>query len=472
MLHTADRAQARERYQALRARHPVFTYEGYRTEVRPDGLVVGQRFRLAPDLVFTPRIVIAGLDTDRLAGLPGTVLDAVAFQLGMAELFSYWKAACSPRIHVAAGALDDTELAWWQDLLTHGMAEFFWRNGVLDELQRGPVTWQADGPWHPPVDRDQAPAGPRAPGGPGHPDSPRALHLLSGGKDSAAGLAVLEHAGRSLRLLLVNPTSSAQAVAEAAGHPAVVVRRRIDPGLLALNDAGYLNGHTPFSSYLAVLGWAVAVLTGADEVVTANTTSDEAPNVAEHGVVVNHQYSKTLAFEQAFAAYLERSLGGRVRYYSAVRPLDELATVGVLARRPELLARISSCDAAPATERWCRRCHKCLSTFVLLAGVAGAAQASALLGADLLAEPALEPRLADLLAPEGERPWQCTATPEEIAAALRRIAAADGAERHPLVARGLALAEAGGVGPRPAVDWQQRGRTPDEIVAALRSLAA
>lgn len=54
----------------------------------------------------------------------------LVFQLGMVELVSYWKITCSPRVEVAAGALEPEQISWWKTLYFGGLGEFFYVNGI------------------------------------------------------------------------------------------------------------------------------------------------------------------------------------------------------------------------------------------------------------------------------------------------------------------------------------------------------
>ena len=48
-----------------------------------------------------------------------------------------------------------------------------------------------------------------------------------------------------------------------------------------MNDTGeYLNGHTPYSAYLALAAMLTGYLRGNDVVVAGNSRSDDEPNVS------------------------------------------------------------------------------------------------------------------------------------------------------------------------------------------------
>src|SRR5207247_6245308 len=130
-----------------------------------------------------------------------------------------------------------------------------------------------------------------------------------GGRDSALAAGLLKRAGQEFTCMMLNPSSAAQKIArQVSTSDPVIVRRSIRPELLELNRQGYLNGHTPFSAYLAFLGAACLLLYGYSDIVVANERSSDEGNVHYRGREINHQYSKSLRFETRFDEYLHRFL--------------------------------------------------------------------------------------------------------------------------------------------------------------------
>ena len=87
------------------------------------------------------------------------------------------------------------------------------------------------------------------------------LVLVGGGKDSALSLELLKYSENESRCFALNPHPSFYRTIETAGYQkenVLEAQRSIDPTLLELNARGYLNGHTPFSAYLAFLSTLVA----------------------------------------------------------------------------------------------------------------------------------------------------------------------------------------------------------------------
>src|SRR5690606_482644 len=62
--------------------------------------------------------------------LSSQTLDNYALHLGLAEVFSYWKAAIPEEIAITAAELSSEQLEFWHDLLIKGMGEFFYVNQI------------------------------------------------------------------------------------------------------------------------------------------------------------------------------------------------------------------------------------------------------------------------------------------------------------------------------------------------------
>src|SRR5688500_10187388 len=114
-------AKGAQGLEVLRARHPRFIYERFSLNRSDDALQVRFHFRTEPNLEFTPEITFTHVDWQRVDSLPPGLLENLIFHLGLIETLSYWKAACSPEIRIKAGPLDAEQIAFFLDLLRHGM---------------------------------------------------------------------------------------------------------------------------------------------------------------------------------------------------------------------------------------------------------------------------------------------------------------------------------------------------------------
>ena len=384
------------RFEELRERYPVFRYERFDIERSSSRLTAKFEFSAPPDISFAPEVHFEGPPD-------GEFSESVIFHLGLIECFSYWKATASPAIQVLAGTLNEDQIAWWHDLLIHGMGEYFYRNDIdftVPDLVR--IVSNGAGSIRPPYTA-------ALPG--------RSLLAVGGGRDSALAAALLRDSQHPFTCMMLNPSSAARKIAamSAKANP-VVVQRAICPGLLELNRRGYLNGHTPFSAYLAFLGAACLLIYGYSNVIVANERSSEEGNVRFHESEINHQYSKSLRFEERFDEYLKTYLASGARYFSLVRPLYELQIGKAFSRFPEFFELFKSCNRN-RSDSWCGQCPKCVSVFLTMCPFVPNDDLSAVFGRDLLQREETIPILRELAGFE-VKPFECVATANEIVAAL------------------------------------------------------
>ncbi|MEX5717556.1 hypothetical protein [Geodermatophilus maliterrae] len=408
-------------------------------------------YRLGED-EFTERLT---LDPSLLTGpVPfhaSPALDLVHLVMGT----SYYKLAAPGRV-VVEGAVTAAQLAVAQAAYTDGLGEFA-------AVNRLPVPHRVEFDaelWEP----EQAGTG----GGRG------ALLPVGGGKDSALALVVIPDG----TALAINPTGAQRDVARAAGVPLVEVRRRLDPLLAERTAQGGLNGHVPVTAINSAISTLVAVLGGHGPVVFANERSADEETLTIGGASVNHQYSKSFAFEQLFAA-AAAELG--VGYFSLTRQLSELATVAAVAALP-LRADILSCNRSytqrhtggQAEQRWCLHCDKCLFTFLCFAVFLRPAEAEGMFGGNPLADPSLADGFRKLWATE--KPFDCVGERAESAAAMAHLAASRSWGDAPVVrllgAEAAAAAEVTGATVARFLAPRGGHAVPERYLEALRQVLA
>jgi hypothetical protein len=410
------------RVEQLRGTHPRFIYDSFAIERLDEALKLRFRFMIGSDICFTPETTIEAVDWARVETLKAGVVEEFAFHLGLIEMLSYWKATCSPEILVNAGFLDARQISWWTDLLLYGMREFFYVNQIdftQPDFVRIASTTQKRYSSASGLSMTKPQKGEGSLDTDDLPLPNRDLVLMSGGKDSALSAQLLRETGKEFHCLLLNPTPAAEAITAQAGDRApITVRRTIDPRLLTLNQTGYLNGHTPFSAYLAMLGVTCAAFFGYRRVIVANERSADEGNVEFLGREVNHQYSKTVHFEGSFRRYVQTYLTGGVQYFSLLRPLYEIQIARLFARYRHYFVNFTSCNRKQSEGGWCKQCAKCLSTFTLLYPFLRTEDVTRIFGEDLFKRAEAIPLVRELLGLTEHKPFECVGTKEEMLVAF------------------------------------------------------
>ena len=392
-----------EKYLSLRRQYPVFEYLAYHYSVEADGLHLWFDFRMG-DIEFHPTAIV-----ERRPFLDFSAdIDTIVFNIGMVELVSYWKCACPPTVKVLCGSLTDSQLAFWRKLYWHGLGEFFYTNGISEtpeaflEIENGEL--KIDN-WLPHSDNSQF----------SNLKSQFYLVPIGGGKDSVVTLELLRRAGKTIRPLIMNPRGATVECAAKAGFPideVLVIRRTIDPTLLDLNAKGYLNGHTPFSAMLAFYTQLASALSGIPNVALSNESSANESTVI--GTSVNHQYSKSLEFEDDFREYC----GNTFNYFSFLRPLSELQIAMLFSRFTAYHDVFRSCNVGSKQDIWCGHCAKCLFAYIILSPFIEPARLNQIFGKSMLEDTTLEHEFLQLTGKAETKPFECVGTVSEVNAAL------------------------------------------------------
>lgn len=392
----------------LQKKYPEFIYESFDWKISDGDLVAGFYFRLG-DIEFHPSIVIRGIHENQIEKIGAAAVSNLVFNMGLAEIPSYWKAACSPKIVVKAGWLDKGQINFWQDLIFN-MGQFFYENKL---------------PFIKPVFEILAPK-PKKPPVVVKRFLNRYLVPLGGGKDSLVTLEIIRRAGKEAATFTLNANAGLKEVAEVAGAMNIYVERKIDARLVGMKTQGYLNGHTPFSSILAVLGVGLGVIFDFKHIAISQERSSNEGNIGYLGKNINHQYSKTLEFENKFRKYSRRYLAKNVDHFSFLRPLYEIQISKIFSGYPKYFGSFLSCNksftiAARETNsgaKWCGQCSKCLSVFAMLYPFIGKERTVEIFGTDLFENKNLLPVMLELLGEGGCKPLECVGTFEEMRAAF------------------------------------------------------
>jgi hypothetical protein len=385
------------------AAYERFIFESY--DYDPGARTVNLRYSLDGRVHFTETFTLPA----HLKLSPGHPdLDAALFALHLSGGASYYKTYCPRRIEVRSGRLSAGQAEFWNQLYTHGLGEFFYRNQIdFRGLVRFPVSDVS------PVKPHVRQALPK-----------RALVPFGGGKDSLVTTELLRTAGVNQTLFRLRAHPIITELAHLADLPLVEVDRRLDPQLFELNAAGAYNGHVPITGHISFLTIVVALLAGYDSVFFSNERSSSYGNVEYLGMMVNHQWSKSLAAEQAIRSYIETFVTGSVRYLNLLRPLSELHIAQIFSRHPQYLGHATSCnrnwtlaERGPDAPRWCGECPKCAFSYLLLSAYLDDAELSATFGRNLFDQPDLIPLYRELWGVEGFKPFECVGTPDETKAA-------------------------------------------------------
>ena len=405
-----------------------FRYDRYRFDAASGLLTCGYSL---DDWRFEEQIRVPPADPETAP----QAIDAAARLVFLLAGVSYYKTAAPARIDLGEVVATDAERAFLHSFYLDGLGEFAYRNQLdLTDLR---------------IDGHRAPPGVSTPARLPEPQpsrprsaskssrSTRPLVPFGGGIDSVVTVEWVRAGHPDTALFVANWQGDRfEAIEEPAAVtrlPVVRAERTLDPALdpRTAADRGFLNGHVPVTGILSAIAVLTAVLTGRDSVVMSNEWSASSATIDTATGAVNHQYSKSLAFEAGFRQLLAANPVIDVDYFSALRPYSELWVAERFARLSQYHRHFRSCNRAFHMDRgkrldhWCGHCDKCCFIDLILAPFLPRQELVAIFGGhEPLADPALADRFRSLVGLTGtSKPFECVGDIGESRTALRLAAA-------------------------------------------------
>lgn len=331
------------------------------------------------------------------------------YVLAIACSISYFKLHLAPRIHTE-WQLSNTEKDFWEWIFRNGFSELIYQNRldwkIVDDIR---ITFSDKLPFLYTDAQENTML------------ENKAIVGIGGGKDSSVAVALLKKMEipvlgfatkvRSIPLLQENT--------KALGVPLVEVVRKTDPQLLTLRENVYL-GHIPISLVYAITGVVIAEYTKSKYVVVGNETSADESNTEWLDREVNHQWSKTSAFEKKVQDFVHSTIHRDITYFSILRPFGGLQITNLFTKIcPHVIPFFSSCNknftvTEGGAKRWCGVCAKCVGTYVLLGTSLSLEQRISLFGEDIYQNTDLTILTKELFGLSPIKPFDCVATRSEM----------------------------------------------------------
>jgi hypothetical protein len=326
---------------------------------------------------------------------------------------SYYKATAPETIDLGTLPIRPAERDFLRAYFVDGLGEFAFTNGL--DLRAIEIVGGTSAPpaaaLELPLDRPLIPFG--------------------GGIDSIVTVELLrDRFPESALFILSRPNDPFAAIERAAAitaTPIVRAERELDPQILRSTEYGWFNGHVPITGILSAIAVTAAVLDGRGAVVMSNEWSASSSNLTHHGHPINHQYSKSLSFENGWRDVLAGSVGRGFEYFSELRPFSELWIARQFAALTQYHRAVHSCnrafhqDPARRQDSWCGQCDKCCFIDLILAPFLPAGDLRDIFsGREPLDDPALLDQFRTLLdLSDQPKPFECVGDVAECRAAAQ-----------------------------------------------------
>ncbi len=385
-----------------------FIFKDCRYDTEAHSLFLDYAYSSGPS--FTEQIIFPDAKTD-FCQEEEKALSSLMKMLHLAAGISYYKAYCPTRITIENQELSQEEADFFYKFYLMGLGEF----SVENDLDLRNII-------HFPISKNKK-------------SQASTLQLpkmsvvpIGGGKDSLVSLEILRKSGQPFRPIAINAGKPILDVISRAQCPKpILITRKIDPNLFQLNDQGAYNGHVPITGILSFIMAFASVLYGYDTVVMSNEQSANEGNMVQNGMDINHQYSKSLEFEQDFSQFMTDNVLNNFYYFSLLRPLSESGIAALFARTSKYFSTFKSCNRnfhiseGMRKYGWCCDCPKCRFVFLALAPFMDKEMIIQIFGGDMLDDPKQEAGYRELLGLKGHKPFECVGEIDECRMLLKSL---------------------------------------------------
>ena len=388
-------------FEEYRKKYTEFCYNSYSVSEDSEAIYLNFEFEILNLTKFNPSIKILKKDF-KVKNIDSNAAKNMAFNIGLIELISYWKCVCSPKVIIKCGFLNEEQIVFWKKIYFYGLGELFYRNNIktnIDDFMK--IECLGEKLEYEKIDEEYE----------GY------IIPVGGGKDSAVTLENIKKITSKVNPIMINPKPTMLKCAEIGGYSRdkiIEIYRTIDTKLLRLNEEGYINGHTPFSAMLAFVSYFAAYVFNKKYIALSNESSANESNV--NGEKINHQYSKSFEFECDFENYSDRYLKAPVKYFSLLRPLNELQIAKLFSKYEQYHKVFKSCNVGSKEKewKWCCNCAKCLFAYIILSPYLYKQKLVNIFGEDLFEREDLQETFIELIGKGANKPFDCVGTFEEV----------------------------------------------------------
>ena len=393
-----------EKFNQFREQYKEFIFDKYEITYDEEYMNIKYYFNI-PDLTwFYPEIKINKkyiLNND----IKDDYLNDLVFHIGLVELVSYFKCTCSKEVIIKCGFINEEQIEWFKKLYYNGLGEFLYTNHIevsQDDLMH--ITCLGKPFNHTDINYQ----------GEGN------LICIGGGKDSCVSLEILKNESNNVGFIMnaKKPSLDCAHISGLQDNEIYDIKRILDRKIVELNNLGYLNGHTPFSSLVAFLSYLVCYLSNHRNIILSNESSANESTVL--GTNINHQYSKSFEFENDFYNYTNTYFKTGIRYFSLLRGISEFQIGKLFSNYTKYHPVFKSCNVGSKGEEWvwCSKCPKCLFVYIILSPHLYKDKLINIFGSDLYTNEELLDTFKEILGYSETKPFECVGTYSEARYAI------------------------------------------------------
>lgn len=329
------------------------------------------------------------------------VLNKIVCYLGIISSFNLFDLEYFDEVIIECIALDKEESNYFSNLSFNGLAEFRYINkiNINKKIKFSSIYNQNNYPYK----KSKLLL------------NKKTILLNGGGKDSAVAAEILKLIKEDYSWLTLNMnTTRKNIILTSKIKDGFSLSRVLDKNIR--KDGKYL-GHKPVSALIAFISILYAYIHKYSYVVTANEHSSNFSNLKINNISINHQYTKSLDFENKFNVFMQNKLFKGITYYSILRPLYEIQITKIFSSYKQYFPHFISCNIGVKENRWCLKCPKCTFIFLALAPFISITNIKKIWGSNLFLNKDITDNILKLI-DNNSKPFDCVGTKEECRLAL------------------------------------------------------
>jgi hypothetical protein len=426
----------------LRKKYPKFIYKKY--EINSPKI---KFFYSVGEFYFTHYLEIENFD------LSNQKYENIIFHIGLIEAISYYKIFCSEEFIIECGVINEKQKEFFNKLFYKGLSEFIFVNQI-HTTQKELVKFNCTSKKEFKKEKFET----------------KNTHLIpiGGGKDSIVTYELLKE---NATLFAMNPIIATKNLMDISQNSSITIKRVLDKQIIELNSTGeYLNGHIPFSAILSFITTFIAILNRDKYIILSNESSANEGNTIFNGLEINHQYSKSLEYENDFRAYSKKFITEDIEYFSFLRPLHEIQIAKLFSsfKNDDYFHIFRSCNVGSKKGIWCCGCSKCLFVYIMFSPFVSQEKLTEIFGENLFEKEELKEIFTELVDVKKIKPLECVGSYDEvnyaISLTIKKL------EKLPYLLREYKKMDINYMGKDLLKDWNEENNLPMKYEEKLKSL--
>ncbi len=371
------------------------------------------------------------------------VINNMMFNIHLALWISYYKLYPTKELLVCSWYLDQGAMAFWAKFYRNWLWEFLYQNEISPKKLFNFMNMNMSAGVFEKVDFTL---------------KDRSLIALWWGKDSLVSVDLYKKAGLKFRTVVFGKMDRVKKkVSEKIWKKNLLIHRELSENLFKLNEGGYYNWHIPITWVTSFILLLSAYLYDYKYIVLSNEKSANLSNTTWKKLDINHQYSKSLEYEEDFREYVKDSIWGDIKYFSLLKWFYEFKIAELFSSMKEYFPIFSSCNnnfkiiksedvdknededknkSGNKQEQenketiftkivlwenlWCNSCPKCVFVYVILSAFLDKKILLKIFWQDLYQDKELENTFRELFWLSWIKPFECVWDKKELVMASKK----------------------------------------------------